>query len=340
MIREELEDLEDKFLHPKAARSKDSKGRGKPEKKCELRTDFQRDRDRIIHSKAFRRLKHKTQVFLSPLGDHYRTRLTHTLEVMQIAKTIAKSLRLNEDLVEAIALGHDLGHTPFGHAGEKILSDILGKPFRHYAHSITVVEKLEKDGFGLNLTFEVLDGIVKHSKGKGPIFDESKLAKTLEGQIVRLADIIAYVNHDIDDAVRAKIISLDDIPKDILKNLGYTHGERIHNAVKDVVLSTIENNYEKVVMSDKMLKLIEDLREFLFANVYLCDIIKEEFDKAYKVLFDLYKFYENNYDAVPELFRKAAKDKKTAIVYFIAGMTDRYAIEEYKRIYLPSNWHI
>ncbi|MGA1862370.1 deoxyguanosinetriphosphate triphosphohydrolase [Deferribacter thermophilus] len=339
MIREEIEELEDKYLHPKAARSKYSKGRNRPEEKCELRTEFQRDRDRIIHSKAFRRLKHKTQVFLSPLGDHYRTRLTHTLEVMQIAKTIAKALRLNEDLVEAISLGHDLGHTPFGHAGEKILSDILGKPFKHYVHSLTVVEKLEKDGEGLNLTFEVLDGIAKHSKGVGPIFDDKKLAKTLEGQIVRLADIIAYVNHDIDDAVRAKIISFEDIPKDILNSIGYTHGERIHNAVKDIVKTTIENNYEKIMMSEKMLKAIDSLREYLFDKVYLCDIIKKEFDKAYKLLFDLYKFYENNYEYVPDIFKKAAVDKKTAIVYFIAGMTDRYAIEVYKKIYIPTNWN-
>ncbi|KAA0258807.1 deoxyguanosinetriphosphate triphosphohydrolase [Deferribacter autotrophicus] len=340
MIREELEALEEKYLHSKAAKSIKSKGRKKKEEKCELRTDFQRDRDRIIHSKAFRRLKHKTQVFLSPAGDHYRTRLTHTLEVMQIAKTIAKALRLNEDLVEAIALGHDLGHTPFGHAGEQILSDIIGKPFKHYEHSITVVEKIEKDGKGLNLTYEVLDGILKHSKGKGPIFDEKKLAKTLEGQIVRIADIIAYVNHDLDDAIRAKIISENDIPKNIIKNLGASHGERIHNAVKDVVTSTIKADYEKIMMSDNMLLLIENLREFLFDKVYLCDIIKKEFDKAYKILFDLYKYYEENFDMVPKSFRSITGDKKLSIVYFIAGMTDRYALEEYKSIYIPSYWHI
>ena len=339
-IREELERLEFLNLHPRAAKAAESSGRKREESKCELRTDYQRDRDRIIHSKSFRRLKHKTQVFLSPAGDHYRTRLTHTLEVMQIAKTIGKALRLNEDLIEAIALGHDLGHTPFGHAGESILSDILEKPFRHYEHSVVVVEKIEREGRGLNLTKEVLDGILKHSKGKGPIFEKNKLASTLEGQVVRVADIIAYVNHDIDDAVRAKIIREDDIPDKILKNLGVTHGERIHNAVKDVVIETKKKDYEKIVMSAEMLDLIENLRDFLFTKVYHCDIIKKEFDKAYKVLFDLYNYFYENFEEVPEVFKNVAENKKVAIVYFIAGMTDRYALDMYKKIYIPSGWNI
>ena len=234
-IREQTEEIERKILHPKACLSSQSRGRSKHEKEGEIRTCFQRDRDRIIHSKAFRRLKHKTQVFLAPKGDHYRTRLTHVLEVSQIARTIAKALRLNEDLTEAIALGHDLGHTPFGHAGEDILREIHPGGFDHYKQSLRVVDFLEKDGEGLNLTYEVRNGILKHSKGKGLIIPETKAdrADTFEGQVVRVSDIIAYVNHDLDDALRAGVMKRSDIPKNIIKTLGDTHAKRIDTMVKD-----------------------------------------------------------------------------------------------------------
>lgn len=338
MIREELERLECELLHPKAARSISSKGRELPEEKCPIRTDFQRDRDRIIHSKSFRRLKHKTQVFLAPTGDHYRTRLTHTLEVSQIARTIAKALRLNEDLVEAISLGHDIGHTPFGHAGERVLSDILGRPFRHYEHSVKVVSKLEKDGKGLNLTHEVIEGILKHSKGKGEIFEKCKLSETLEGQIVRLADIIAYINHDLDDALRSNIIRFQDIPNRILENLGKSHSERISNLVKDTINSTISNNYDFICVSYSMLDEINYLRSFLFENVYESKKIKIEFDKACYILYNIYKFFYSNIDMVPKEYLEANEDTKTAVCDYLAGMTDSFAMEIFTEIYIPKRW--
>ena len=251
-IREELENTEQQFLSPKACLSAKSRGRVRPEAQHVLRTDFQRDRDRIIHSKSFRRLKHKTQVFLSPFGDHYRTRLTHCLEVSQIARTIAKALRLNEDLTEAIALGHDLGHTPFGHAGEQTLRKLLPHGFHHADQSLRVVEKLEYDGKGLNLTFEVRDGIQKHSKGRGEIFDEDveDMPLTLEGQIVRVSDVIAYVNHDIDDALRAGIIKDEDIPAGLVKVLGKWHATRIDRMVMDVVEASLATDLERIAMSE------------------------------------------------------------------------------------------
>jgi dGTPase len=338
MIREDLESLEYKLLHPKAKKSKESSGRLCFEEKCDIRTDFQRDRDRIIHSKSFRRLKHKTQVFLAPTGDHYRTRLTHTLEVSQIARTIARSLRLNEDLVEAIALGHDIGHTPFGHAGEKVLSDILGKPFKHYEHSVKVVDKLEKDGKGLNLTYEVREGILKHSKGKGPIFDEKKLASTLEGQVVRLADIIAYINHDLDDALISNIISYEDIPKRVLENIGDTHSRRISRLVIDTINSTINNDYKFISISSEILDEINFLRYFLFENVYESKKIKIEFDKACNVLYNLYKYFYSRVDLIPKEYFDVNDDVKTAVCDYLAGMTDRFAIEIFADLYIPKRW--
>ncbi|MCA1926822.1 MAG: deoxyguanosinetriphosphate triphosphohydrolase [Calditerrivibrio sp.] len=338
-IRSNLEVLEKEYLHPKAKKSSESLGRKIFEDKCEIRTDFQRDRDRIIHCKSFRRLKHKTQVFLSPSGDHYRTRLTHTLEVSQIARTIAKGLRLNEDLVEAISLGHDLGHTPFGHAGEKVLSEIMGKDFRHYEHSVKVVESIERGGKGLNLTFEVIDGIKKHSKGKGPIFDKSKLASTLEGQIVRLADIIAYVNHDLDDSLRAGLIDYKKIPERTINKIGSSHSERVSRLVKNVIESTINMDYQFIAMSDEMLSEINFLRDFLFENVYEKDIIKNEFDKACNMLYAVYKHFDFNFNMVPDeyLFINNG-DKVAAICDYIAGMTDRYAMEVFSEIYIPKRW--
>ncbi|MEF3254538.1 MAG: deoxyguanosinetriphosphate triphosphohydrolase [Deferribacterales bacterium] len=339
VIREKLEEFEERYLHDKAKRSKESLGRKVLEDKCEIRTEFQRDRDRIIHSKSFRRLKHKTQVFLSPTGDHYRTRLTHTLEVSQIARTIAKGLRLNEDLVEAISLGHDLGHTPFGHAGERVLSDILGKEFRHYEHSVKVVEKIEKDGKGLNLTFEVIEGIRMHSKGKGPIFDKSKLASTLEGQIVRLADIIAYINHDLDDAIRAGILSNDSIPERIIKNLGHSHSDRISRLVKGVIEGTQKMNYEHIYLDGGLLDEVNFLRGFLFENVYESKKIKNEFDKACNMLYSLYKYFYSRDNMIPEeYFIINEGDKKLAICDYLAGMTDRFAIELFSNIYIPKRW--
>lgn len=332
-----LEDREFVFLHSKAFKARNSAGRSKDEPECPMRTCFQRDRDRIVHSKSFRRLKHKTQVFLSPAGDHYRTRLTHTLEVSQIARTIATLLNLNENLVEAVSLGHDLGHTPFGHAGEKVISDILGEPFRHYVHSVTVAEKLEGNGKGLNLSAEVIDGILNHSKGKGDIISSSASARTLEGQIVRIADIVAYINHDVDDAVRADIIKKEDIPPEINEVLGKTHGERISRIVEDIVNTTSFANYERISISPEILDGVSALRDFLFKNVYECDRIKMEFDKACNILYSIYKNLLLDYKSIPgEYFFE--EDLKKAICYYIAGMTDRYAVNFYVSKFMPKGF--
>jgi dGTPase len=263
-IRERIEELEKEILHEKACLSSISKGRERPEKFHSIRTAFQRDRDRIIHCKSFRRLKHKTQVFMAPFGDHYRTRLTHTLEVSQIARTVAKALRLNEDLTEAIALGHDLGHTPFGHAGENTLNTLLSMGFIHSEQSLRVVEQLEYEGKGLNLTYEVRDGIVKHSKGKGAILSQNKqdMPATLEGQIVRASDVIAYVNHDIDDAVRAGVIKAKDIPEHLVGIFGKWHASRIDKMVEDVVESSLQTGLAKITMSEEITEGVAELREF------------------------------------------------------------------------------
>ena len=342
-IREQTEEIEKKILHPKACISSQSKGRLRPEKEGEIRTCFQRDRDRIIHSKAFRRLKHKTQVFLAPKGDHYRTRLTHVLEVSQIARTISRALRLNEDLTEAVALGHDLGHTPFGHAGEAILREIHPGGFDHYKQSLRVVDFLEKGGEGLNLTHEVRNGIVKHSKGKGLIIPETKKdrADTLEGQVVRVSDIIAYVNHDLDDAMRAGVIKNSDIPKKIIKVLGDTHSKRIDTMVKDFISQSMRTDIEELCMTDKVLSSVYMLRDFLYESVYESEKIIKEFKKAQKILHDLYAYYLEHME---EVFADIPKEEKLnehrIVCDFIAGMTDRFALMTYERLFLPQQWTV
>jgi len=338
-IRENLEQIEKKILSPKACLSSASKGRVRAEALHSLRTAFQRDRDRIIHSKSFRRLKHKTQVFLAPFGDHYRTRLTHTLEVSQIARTIAKALRLNEDLTEAIALGHDLGHTPFGHAGEQTLARLLPDGFSHYEQSLRVVEKLEYEGKGLNLTFEVRDGIYKHSKGMGEILDEKKedMPATLEGQIVRVSDIIAYVNHDIDDALRAEVIKEGDIPPHLIKILGKWHATRIDRMVADVVEESLKVDLDKIAMSDKIMGAVIKLRDFLYEKVYFNPNARVEHQKAEKILTDLYHYVlENPEDYVKSYPQGDSLEKRAGD--FIAGMTDRYALDLYEELFFPRSW--
>jgi len=339
IIRIEKENLEEKILSPFAAKAKYSKGRIRPEKECEIRTCFERDRDRIIHSKAFRRLKHKTQVFLAPKGDHYRTRLTHTLEVAQIARTIAKALKLNEDLTEAIALGHDLGHTPFGHAGEEVLNELLPEGFKHNEQSLRVVDVLEKDGKGLNLTLEVRDGILNHSKGRGPILCEKDKPLTLEAEVVKISDVIAYVNHDIDDAIRAGLITIDDLPEIVKKRLGVSHSERISTLVKSVILTTKEANEKTILMDDKSLEALTILRDFLFEKIYFSPVVRKEFEKAKKILVSLFEFYFKNFEKI-EYFQKASKifpntPKERIIADYISGMTDRFAIYQYFEFFIP-----
>jgi dGTPase len=342
-IREQTEDIERTILHAKACLSSRSRGRLKPEKEGEIRTCFQRDRDRIIHSKAFRRLTHKTQVFLAPSGDHYRTRLTHVLEVSQIARTIARALRLNEDLTEAIALGHDLGHTPFGHAGENILREIHPGGFDHFKQSLRVVDFLENSGNGLNLTHEVRNGIVKHSKGKGLIIPENSQDKamTLEGQIVRVSDVFAYVNHDLDDALRAGVIKRTDIPKKIMKVLGDSHSRRIDTMVKDFIHQSMRAHLESLHMSDEISAATYALRDFLFDSVYESGKIINEFKKAKKVLRDLYDYYLEHIEEVYVHIPKEEKVNKHRIVCdFIAGMTDRFALMTYEKLFLPQQWTV
>jgi len=335
-IREKLEEIEKETLMPQACLSANSKGRAKPEAPHSFRTAFQRDRDRIIHSKSFRRLKHKTQVFLAPFGDHFRTRLTHTLEVSQIARTIAKALRLNEDLTEAIALGHDLGHTPFGHAGEETLAGLLPGGFTHYEQSLRVVEKLEYEGKGLNLTVEVREGIAMHSKGRGDILEEDlgEMPSTLEGQIVRVSDVIGYVNHDIDDALRAGVIKEKDIPLDLVKILGRWHSSRIDRMVEDVVTSSLKANLERIAMSPAVMGAVVALREFLYERVYGSAFAREEVERARKVVTDLYdhvfkhpKNFVKSYPLADLLAVRTAD--------FIAGMTDRYALALFQELFLP-----
>ncbi|MCE5194050.1 MAG: deoxyguanosinetriphosphate triphosphohydrolase [Nitrospiraceae bacterium] len=342
-IREQTEDIEKKIFHPNACLSSESRGRMKPEKEGDIRTCFQRDRDRIIHSKSFRRLKHKTQVFLAPRGDHYRTRLTHVLEVAQIARTISKALRLNEDLTEAIALGHDLGHTPFGHAGEAILREIHPGGFDHFKQSLRVVDFLENKGKGLNLTHEVRDGIVKHSKGKSVVIPEAKSdrALTLEGQIVRISDLIAYVNHDTDDALRAGVIKKSDIPKNIIKVLGESHSERIDRMVRDIVYKTRDVGIEELRMSDDVMDTICKLRDYLYEYVYEGDVIKKEFKKAKQILKSIYEYYlDNTEEAAKDIPSDEKQNKHRIVCDFVAGMTDGFALMTYERIFLPQQWTV
>ena len=342
-IREQTEELERRLLHKKACFSSDSRGRAVREDEDEIRTPFQRDRDRIIHAKAFRRLKHKTQVFLAPQGDHYRTRLTHVLEVAQIARTVAKALRLNEDLTEAIALGHDLGHTPFGHAGEMVLREIHPGGFDHFKQSLRVVDFLERGGQGLNLTQEVRNGIVRHSKGRGKIIPDrkSERSETLEGQIVRVCDLIAYVNHDLDDALRAEVIRKPEIPRSILNVLGDTHAKRIDVMVKDFIYSSRESDLEELCLSAKTSAAAYTLRDFLYEHVYESPVILDEFKKVKKILRDLYEYYLEH---IEEVFADIPPEKKLnrhrMVCDFIAGMTDSFALMTYEKIFLPQQWTV
>jgi len=341
-IKKFWEAKEEEALSSFATLSTRSRGREREEPECELRNCFQRDRDRIIHSKSFRRLKHKSQVFLSPEGDHYRTRLTHTLEVAQIARTVARALRLQEDLVEAISLGHDLGHTPFGHAGEDALNEVLQpQGFRHNEQSLRVVDFLEKDGKGLNLTWEVRDGIVKHSKtlAQELVFSPEELPSTLEGQVVRWADVVAYVNHDIDDALRGKIITEDELPACALQVLGNTHRERIDRMVKDLVLNSFDQPV--VEMSEEVREATEILRRFLFDRVYLSEEQRAERDKAQRLVKELYCFFVQNPDILEKeykLYQKGVSALEQSVCDFISGMTDRYALYIYQKYFIPSSW--
>ncbi len=335
-IREKLEEVERATLSPRATLSGGSKGRARSEKPHPFRTAFQRDRDRIIHCKSFRRLKHKTQVFLAPFGDHYRTRLTHTLEVSQIARTIAKALRLNEDLTEAIALGHDIGHTPFGHAGEDTLDALLPGGFSHSKQSLRVVEKLEYEGKGLNLTAEVRDGIRRHSKGRGEILEDDPegMAKTLEGQIVRVSDVIAYVNHDIDDAIRAGVIKDGDIPPPLVKSLGKWPASRVDRLVEDVIQASLGAGLDRIAMSDRTMAALVELREFLYRKVYSSRYAEEEVEKATKILSDLYRYLLKKPDPYIKVYPRGDSLERRA-ADFIAGMTDLYALALFEKLFFP-----
>lgn len=330
-IREEIEKKEHEILSPYASFSDESRGRDREEKQCDLRTVYQRDRDRIIHSKAFRRLKHKTQVFLSPYGDHYRTRLTHTLEVSQIARTIARCLKLNEDLTEAIALGHDLGHTPFGHAGERALTTALGRPFRHNEQGVRVVEKLEKDGRGLNLTWEVRDGILNHKTSLTPA--------TLEGKIVRVSDKIAYISHDIDDGIRAGILFEKSIPGKLSDVLGHNTRDRIDNLIHDVIGTSMGK--PDILMSEKYRDALFDLRSFMFEKLYTSKAAKGEEIKAERIVARLFEHYNAHPEEMSLEYLKMidqGEKKETVVCDYIAGMTDNYAVMKYKDIYIPRSW--
>lgn len=333
-LRITQEQLEDKMLSKYAMRSSRSRGRDRDEEPCDIRSAYQRDRDRIIHSKAFRRLKHKTQVFISPEGDHYRTRLTHTLEVAQISRTIARALRLNEDLTEAIALGHDLGHTPFGHAGEYVLNKVCILGFKHNEQSIRVVEKLERKGKGLNLTWEVKDGILNHPTSGRP--------NTLEGQIVRLADKIAYINHDIDDAIRARILRESDLPSEYINQLGETSRARINNMIHDIVGNSMDKN--RIIMSDHMNDSMNMLRKFMFKHVYVGSRAKEHELKAHYMLEQLYGYFLEHQDAMPEEFQEkitgesSSETPERIVCDYVAGMTDRYSISKFTKLFIPASW--
>lgn len=327
-VREKLENNEKLILSPKACLAVNSKGREVLEEKCSLRTDFQRDRDRIIHSNSFRRLKHKTQVFLSPWGDHYRTRLTHTLEVAQIARTISNGLSLNSDLTEAVALGHDLGHTPFGHAGERALNSVFPGGFHHYEQSLRVVEKLEKGGAGLNLTYEVRDGIVCHTRGKE--------ADTLEGRIVKLADKIAYINHDIDDAIRGGIMTEEDIPLTIRLALGTNKSERINT----LVTNCVENSKDDITFSEDIQIPFDELHKLMFSLVYTNPKCKSEETKAIDIIIRLYEYFVKNAGKIPEAFNYIIENEgvERAVCDYIAGMSDRYLLSVYQNTFIPSAW--
>ena len=331
-LREQIQAREEAMLSPQACKSSQSRGRARPEEECAIRTAFQRDTDRIVYSKAFRRLKHKTQVFLQPEGDHYRTRMTHTLEVSRIARTMARALSLNEDLTEAIALGHDLGHTPFGHAGERLLDEVMPGGFAHYKQSVRVVERLEKGGEGLNLTWEVRNGIACHTKGAP--------AATLEGQLVRLADHIAYINHDIEDALRGGVIYPMEIPVDAADVLGFTHSQRIDTLVTDAIESS--RGQEEVRQSPRVGEAMLALKEFMFDNVYTNPMAKGEEGKAQDMLRRLFEYYQRNPDCLPGDFQaiRAEEGVDRAVCDYIAGMTDPFAVERFKELFIPKGWTV
>ena len=331
-IRESLEAWEDEYLSPYAMHSKDSKGRLKNEEQCDIRPVFQRDRDRIIHSKAFRRLKDKTQVFLTPEGDHYRTRLTHTLEVSQTARTIAKALALNEELVEAIALGHDLGHTPFGHAGERALNRVCPTGFKHNEQSVRTVDKLEKDGQGINLTYEVRDGILNHQT--------SGMPATLEGKVVRLSDKIAYIHQDMDDAIRGGILKEKDVPQESAKAIGATCGQRLDHFIHDIV-NTSEST-DDVRMSEETAQAMTDMRRFMFERVYQNPIAKAEEGKAETLIETLYYYYLDHIMLLPDFLLdliERGESKEAVVCDYIGAMTDRFVTAKYQEIYIPKTWH-
>jgi dGTPase len=339
-IRQLTEQREEQ-LSPNAVKSKNSRGRERPEEPDPVRTCFQRDRDRIIHSKSFRRLKHKTQAFIAPLGDHYVTRLTHTLEVQQIARTIARALNLNEDLTEAIALGHDLGHTPFGHVGEDVLNELCPDGFKHNEQSLRVVERLEKDGKGLNLTWEVRDGIVKHSKSsKGIILGEGwGPVGTIEGEIVKISDAVAYLNHDIEDAIRAEVITPPDLPSGAVKTLGDRHSRRVNTMVCDIIESSWDVRVGDIIkkrpvirMSQPVIEAAEELNSFLFEHVYNVHSARKETEKARQVLRFLYKYYLKNEKELPPEYRLSGEPVARRVTDYIAGMTDQFALNKAKEI--------
>lgn len=329
-VRERIEETEGRILSPRACLAARSQGRARPEEPCAVRTCFQRDIDRIVHAKAFRRLKHKTQVFLRPEGDHYRTRMTHTLEVSRIARTIARGLSLNEDLTEAIALGHDLGHTPFGHAGETALGELLPGGFRHNEQSLRVVDVLENGGAGLNLTFEVRRGLLCHTGDKQP--------ETLEGQVVRFADKIAYINHDIDDAARAGIIRPEDIPGELSGVLGTTHRARIDTLTRDIIASSQDR--DEIVQSPRVGAAMWRLREFMFGHVYRNPTAKGEESKAKDMLRRLFEYYSAHVDRLPPGFLREGESRERAICDYIAGMTDQYAVSMYSEAFIPLAWQV
>ena len=334
-IREQLEQEEHLRLSSHAQFSDASRGRprAEPETENDVRTCYQRDSDRILHSKSFRRLMHKTQVFLQPEGDHYRTRMTHTLEVARIARTITRALRLNEDLSGAIAFGHDLGHTPFGHAGEVALTEVMGTPFRHNEQSLRVVDILEKDGAGLNLTYEVRMGILGHSRS-------SRLPETLEGQIVRISDQIAYINHDIDDAMRAGILTDGDIPREIADVLGESHRDRINTLVTNMIFHTLSSG--ELGMDSEVSQAMEALRAFMFEHVYKNPVAKGEESKARRILQELFEYYLRHPDALPEDFQPQITFEGMArtVCDYIAGMTDKYAMYKYSELFIPTAWQV
>lgn len=340
-IRRLLEQREEAHLSQYACPSSKTRGRMVAESPCTVRTAFQVDRDRILHSKSFRRLKHKTQVFLSPEGDHYRTRLTHTLEVSQIARTVARALALNEDLTEAIALGHDLGHTPFGHAGERVLAKLVPGGFRHVQQSLRVVEVLEKDGRGLNLCFEVRDGIRRHSKGDRPLAgtDPALLPETLEGQVVRLADIVAYVNHDLDDALRAGMIRVTQLPASLQAFVAGGYSGRINAMVRDLIEESLRADGARIVLTTAMAEQIGELRRWLGEHVYRAEAVNREFLKASRIIEELFNyFYASPEQLVVYGGQAGGDDLAVSVADFIAGMTDRYAINLFRELFLPQSW--